>query len=61
MRVNTVKSIALGERIHREFGSWSRARQTAELRDGVYVLRAKPAPTATEPVINGKAKGPRPS
>ncbi len=41
MRVNSAKSIALGERVHREFGSWDNARKTAVLRDGVYVLRAK--------------------
>lgn len=40
MRVNTAKSIALGERIHKEFGSWAKARKAAELKDGVYVLRS---------------------
>jgi hypothetical protein len=44
MRVNTAKSIALAERVHREFGSWDNARKTAVLRDGVYVLRSKEAP-----------------
>jgi hypothetical protein len=43
MRVNTAKSIALGERVHKEFGSWAEARKTAVLRDGVYVLRSKTA------------------
>ncbi len=38
MRVNTVKSIELGESIHEEFGSWEEARKAARLRDGVYVL-----------------------
>jgi hypothetical protein len=41
MRVNTAKSIALAERVHKEFGSWAKARKTAVLRDGVYVLRAR--------------------
>ena len=41
MRVNTAKSIALAEKVHREFGSWDNARKTAVLRDGVYVLRSK--------------------
>ncbi|MBV9511963.1 MAG: hypothetical protein JO303_16945 [Caulobacteraceae bacterium] len=52
MRVNTAKSIALGERIHKEFGSWAKARKTAVLRDGVYVLRSK---SSDEPV-EGQAK-----
>jgi hypothetical protein len=39
MRVNTAKSIALGKRIHNEFGSWAKAREAAEFQDGVYVLR----------------------
>jgi len=38
MRVNTAKSIALGERIHRELGSWAKVLQAAELKDGVHVL-----------------------
>ena len=43
MRVNTAKSIALGERIHDEFGSWDAALKAAKLRDGVYVLPPKSA------------------
>lgn len=41
MRVNTAKSIALGKRIHEEFGSWEKAREAADYRDGVYVLRPR--------------------
>jgi len=41
MRVNSSKAIELGESIHEEFGSWAKARQAAQLRDGVYVLPPK--------------------
>jgi hypothetical protein len=54
MRVNTPKSIALRERIHREFGSWAEARKAAELKDGIYVLR----PTRQ---FQKRAEGDRPS
>ncbi|MBA3811678.1 MAG: hypothetical protein H0X27_08580 [Caulobacteraceae bacterium] len=47
MRVNTAKSIELGERIHETFGRWDKARQAARLRDGVYVLPVR---------IDGKLK-----
>jgi len=56
MRVNTSESIALGERVHKEFGSWAKARQTAILRDGVYVLRAKSPLGQDAPQAEGEAK-----
>jgi len=59
MRVNTAKSIALAERVHREFGSWSRALRTAVLRDGVYVLRSKPTDDANAVGQPREAKAPR--
>lgn len=40
MRVNTERSIKLGERIHGRFGSWEAARKAARLRDGAYVVPA---------------------
>ncbi len=52
MRVNTAKSIALGERIHKEFGSWNNARKSAVLRDGVYVLRAQAPADAEETEVS---------
>ena len=45
MRINSSESIALGERIHNQYGSWQKARQAANLQDGVYVLKP-----AVEPV-----------
>jgi hypothetical protein len=48
MRVNTAKSIKLGESIYEEFGSWKKARDAAELKDGVYVLPPKVAKPATK-------------
>lgn len=38
MRVNTAKSIQLGERIHDAFGNWDKAIKASQLRGGVYVL-----------------------
>jgi hypothetical protein len=56
MRVNTAKSIALGERIHQEFGSWDKALKSAVLRDGVYVLRTRPSPVDENIPEEPKAK-----
>lgn len=41
MRVNTVESIELGQKIHDRFGSWEAARAAAQVRDdGAYVVPA---------------------
>ena len=56
MRVNTAKSIALGERVHNEFGSWSKARKTAVLRDGVFVLREKGSDDEPDSAKNAESK-----
>ena len=56
MRVNTANSIALGERVHKEFGSWAKARKTAVLRDGVFVLRAKAADNEPDAPQSGQAQ-----
>jgi len=56
MRVNTPKSIALGERVHKEFGSWAKARNTAVLRNGVFVLREKKAEQEPDFPKSGQAK-----
>jgi hypothetical protein len=48
MRVNTAKAIQLGESIHKEFGSWEKARQASQLRDGVYVLQSQSAPKVAD-------------
>jgi hypothetical protein len=56
MRVNTAKSIALGERVYKEFGNWAKARQTAILRNGVYVLRSKASDDQSAPQAEGQAK-----
>jgi len=61
MRINTVKSIALAERVHKEFGSWSKAREASELRDGVYVLRPRRSDSVQVGGVNGKAQPPRKS
>jgi hypothetical protein len=41
MRVNSTKSLELGESIHEEFGSWDKALKAAELHGNVYVLPPK--------------------
>jgi hypothetical protein len=61
MRINTLKSIALGERIHKQYGSWSKALQGAELRDGIYVLNKpldeSPSPDTSSPgAWNGQSR-----
>lgn len=59
MRVNTAKSIALGGRIHQEFGSWDKALKSAVLRDGVYVLRTRPSRVGESVPEEPQAKRPR--
>lgn len=39
MRINTDKSIKLGERIYDKFGSWDAVRKAADVKDGAYVVR----------------------
>ena len=48
MRINTAKSIALGERLHKAYGSWAEVLRAAELRDGVYVIRDLPKHRETD-------------
>lgn len=43
MRINSEKSLALGKRLHEEFGSWEKVREAADYLDGVYVLRPRRA------------------
>lgn len=50
MRVNTAKSIQLGERIHDAYGNWDTALKASKLRDGVYVL-----PVAAASKLKSKA------
>jgi hypothetical protein len=61
MNVNSPLSIALGERIHSQYGSWAKARQAAEVRGGVYVLpRPEPAPAegSAKPSFGANRKAP---
>lgn len=42
MQLNTPKSIALGRKVHRAFGSWQKAREAAtKAEDGTYCLDAE--------------------
>ena len=53
MQLNTEKSIDLGRRVHRVFGSWKKAREAAiKTDDGVY--RIQDARVAT---VNDRPKG----
>jgi hypothetical protein len=47
MRVNSTKSLELGEGIHEEFGSWDKALKAAKLRGNVYVLPPKASRPST--------------
>jgi len=49
MRINSQKSIELGQQVYDEYGSWAAVLKAAKRRDGIYVLppshnRKAPAP-----------------
>ncbi len=52
MQLNTAKSIELGRRVHRHFGSWEKALEAAvKTEDGVYRIGPE---SLTEPTTSPK-------